>query len=80
MRFRIGLLVGLAVGYYHGAKAGRERYHQIEDVLDRVRDTALYRDVQARLEAVVPDPVQRARALLGADDDPTAPIGDPTFN
>lgn len=30
MRFRLGLLLGLAIGYVLGAKAGRERYAQIQ--------------------------------------------------
>lgn len=30
MRFRLGLLLGLAIGYVLGARAGRERYVQIE--------------------------------------------------
>jgi hypothetical protein len=29
MRFRLGLMVGFAIGYVLGAKAGRERYQQI---------------------------------------------------
>jgi len=29
MRFRLGLLLGFALGYILGAKAGRERYEQI---------------------------------------------------
>ena len=29
MRFRMGLLVGFGVGYYLGARAGRERYEQL---------------------------------------------------
>jgi len=29
MRFRLGLVLGFAVGYILGAKAGRERYDQI---------------------------------------------------
>ena len=37
MKFRTGLLIGAAVGYYYGAKAGRERYAQIERILDKVR-------------------------------------------
>jgi hypothetical protein len=31
MKFRLGVLVGLASGYVLGAKAGRERYEQIAD-------------------------------------------------
>ncbi len=30
MRFRIGLLTGVVVGYVLGARAGRERYEQIK--------------------------------------------------
>ncbi|MEZ5141071.1 MAG: YtxH domain-containing protein [Acidimicrobiales bacterium] len=81
MRFRLGLAIGLAVGYYYGAKAGRERYHQIEDVLDRVRDSSLYRDVRDRVDRTLPQSLERARVLL---DDRTAVtttrFGDPTFN
>jgi hypothetical protein len=29
MRVRLGLFIGLAIGYVLGAKAGRERYEQI---------------------------------------------------
>jgi len=37
MRFRAGLVVGGAVGYVLGARAGRERYHQIVSGWRRVR-------------------------------------------
>lgn len=30
MRFRLGLLLGFAIGYVLGTKAGRERYAQIQ--------------------------------------------------
>jgi hypothetical protein len=30
MRFRAGLVVGMALGYVIGARAGRERYEQIK--------------------------------------------------
>jgi hypothetical protein len=35
MRFRLGLLIGLAVGYVLGAKAGKERYDQIVSTAKR---------------------------------------------
>jgi len=35
-RIRIGFVMGLAVGYYFGAKAGRERYHQLNELMNRV--------------------------------------------
>ena len=42
MRFRLGLLLGFAAGYYLGTMAGRERYEQIHRTLMRVRRTAAY--------------------------------------
>jgi hypothetical protein len=36
MRFRTGAALGFAVGYYLGARAGRERYEQLRKVLDAV--------------------------------------------
>jgi hypothetical protein len=36
MRFRTGVIVGFAVGYYLGAKAGRERYEQLRRIVERV--------------------------------------------
>jgi len=49
MRFRTGVVIGLAVGYYYGTKAGRERYHQLERALDRVRANARYADTRTLL-------------------------------
>ena len=37
MGFKTGLLVGAAVGYYLGAKAGRERYEQINRWIEQAR-------------------------------------------
>jgi membrane protein DedA with SNARE-associated domain len=39
MGFKTGALVGLAVGYYLGAKAGRERYEQINTWIQQARDS-----------------------------------------
>jgi hypothetical protein len=36
-RFRLGVVTGLATGYYLGTKAGRERYEQIRAGIDRLR-------------------------------------------
>lgn len=37
MRFRLGLLVGGAIGYVLGARAGRERYEQIRQWAGELR-------------------------------------------
>jgi hypothetical protein len=57
MGFKMGALVGFGVGYYLGAKAGRERYHQINDWLQQARDAGPAQAVQ-----------DAARDLRGGDD------------
>jgi hypothetical protein len=37
MRFRLGLIIGLLIGYTLGAKAGRQRYEQIQSLWGSVR-------------------------------------------
>lgn len=50
MKFRLGLGVGLAVGYYFGAKAGRERYVQIRRFLENAREGRTFEKAQAAVE------------------------------
>lgn len=72
MRFRVGLVVGFGIGYYLGAKAGRERYEQLRDVLAELGE---HRPLE-KLEALVDLTVERLRGeadrattihLLGAE-------------
>ncbi len=49
-RFRIGLGLGLVVGYYLGSRAGRERYHQINRTIYRVRKTKPLHKVKAAVD------------------------------
>ena len=35
MRFRLGAALGFGVGYYLGARAGRERYEQLRRLIAR---------------------------------------------
>jgi hypothetical protein len=91
MRFRTGVLVGLAVGYYYGAKAGRERYLQIDAYLERVRTSEAYHDLIVRLGALADAGIEhttllvRGVAVAPEDGSGTAPgpfdyVGDPTLN
>jgi hypothetical protein len=43
MKFRTGLIVGLAAGYVLGAKAGRERYEKIVALSNKVRSNEAVR-------------------------------------
>jgi hypothetical protein len=52
MKFRFGLVVGLAVGYILGAKAGRERYEQIKRGAAKIRSSESVRKVAGSAEKV----------------------------
>jgi hypothetical protein len=70
MRFKLGLMIGLAVGYYFGAKAGRARYEQLRVWLERAKDSDLLETAADKAKAVVDLGVERARDLVdrGPDD------------
>jgi len=50
VKFRIGLVLGFAAGYYLGAKAGRARYEQIRQRLERLSESRLFDRLQAAVE------------------------------
>jgi hypothetical protein len=50
MRLRLGLVVGFAAGYYLGAKAGRERYEQINQAIDKARESHLIEKLVAAVD------------------------------
>ena len=64
MRFRSGLVIGLAVGYYYGAKAGRERYQQIDDYLSQLRSSPTYHQLTSRLTELADAGLARGRVLV----------------
>ena len=65
MRFRAGLAIGFGAGYYLGAKAGRERYEQINRWLERVKANETYGTAAEKAKAVVDLGVERAKDLVG---------------
>jgi len=65
VHFKTGLFVGLAVGYYYGAKAGRERYLQIDHYLAQVRASDGYRDLRGRVDDLVDEAMAKARQAVG---------------
>jgi hypothetical protein len=65
MHRRTAFVVGLAVGYYFGAQAGRERYEQIRAVLDDLQVTRAVEKGRALVELAVVR-VQEAREASAA--------------
>jgi hypothetical protein len=53
MRFRAGLVVGLAAGYVLGTRAGRERYEQIRRLYGQAQEHPAVRQLVDQATAVV---------------------------
>jgi hypothetical protein len=70
MGFKTGIVVGLAVGYYLGARAGRERYEQLERYLRPVRESDAWSHAQQLARDFAGD---MAQATKRAVKDATAP-------
>lgn len=64
MRFRAGLLVGFAGGYYLGSGAGRERHEQIKSTIRKVKRSDAYDTATDKAKAVVDLGVERAKDLV----------------
>jgi hypothetical protein len=63
MKFKTGAVVGFAVGYYLGAKAGRERYEQLRTMLDKAGPQV------TKVRAAVELGVERLRELTESEVD-----------
>ncbi len=83
---RTGLLIGFGAGYYFGAKAGRERFEQLDRVLTKVRESEAVDTATEKARAVIDLSVERARDLMDSHDgsDPpdtvTVTPPDPSLN
>ena len=64
MRFRAGILVGFAGGYYLGAKAGHGRYDQINRTIRKVKRSETFDAAADKAKAVVDLGVERAKDLV----------------
>ena len=53
MKFRTGMIVGGALGYYYGAKAGRERFEQIDNQLAKIRSRPGYKKAKGQVSGSV---------------------------
>jgi hypothetical protein len=88
MRFRTGVIVGLAVGYYYGTKASPEQAARIQDWVDRVRDSNAYQRLIGKLAEGWSEGTSTARRVIedtafggsGGRADLRAVAGEPTLN
>lgn len=61
MRYKLTFLVGLAVGYVLGTRAGRERYEQIKRSARRVADNPSVQETAGVLQAQASGLTDQAR-------------------
>ena len=64
MKFKFGLILGVAVGYYFGAMAGRERYQQMNRMLRKLRRSDAFETVVDKTKAAVDLGVERAKDVV----------------
>ena len=64
MGFKLGMVTGFAAGYYLGARAGRQRYDQINRQLARLRRSDAFEQAADRAKTVVEEGVDKARSLV----------------
>lgn len=65
MRFRFGLAVGFAAGYVLGAKAGHQRYEQIEQMTRKIWESQQAEKLRHEIAEKLPDAVTNATHKIG---------------
>jgi hypothetical protein len=65
MTHKLCLSAGAAVGYYFGAKAGRQRYDEINRMLAKLRRTPQVEAATDRAKSVLDEGVDKAKSLVG---------------
>ena len=60
----MGMVTGFATGYYMGAKAGRQRYDQINRQLARLKRSEAFEQAVDQAKTVVEEGVEKARSLV----------------
>ena len=64
MRLRIGFVIGFGVGFYLGAMSGRERYDQINRVINKVKRSDAFETATDKARAAVDLGKERARDVV----------------
>jgi hypothetical protein len=73
MRFRLGVVTGFAAGYYLGAKAGRERYEQINRAIRKVQGSDAYEAAMDKVHEATSVASDKVRDVMSHTDDGRAP-------
>ena len=73
MRFRFGLVTGFAAGYYLGAKAGRERYEQINRTLRKIQGSDAYETAMEKVQEATSVASEKVKDVMSHADDGQAP-------
>jgi hypothetical protein len=63
MGFKLGAVVGFGAGYYLGAKAGRERYVQMNRWIEKARQTDAYEAASNKARDLADEGVDKAKAM-----------------
>ena len=64
MRFRLGFVTGMATGYYFGARAGRQRYDQMNRAIAKLRRSDAFEEAAELAKSVVEEGVEKARSAV----------------
>ena len=64
MKFRTGAVVGFAIGYYLGAKAGRERYEQLRKVMTTIANNPPVKQLIDESKALADKGTSKAREAI----------------
>lgn len=65
MRFRLGLAMGFAAGYVLGAKAGHQRYEQIEAMTKKIWESQQAEKLRHEIAEKLPEAVTSAAHKVG---------------
>ena len=64
MGFRLGFVTGMATGYYMGARAGRQRYDQINRAIAKVKRSEAYEEATELAKVKVEEAAEKAKSAV----------------
>lgn len=77
MKFRLGFAIGFGVGFYLGAMSGRERYEQINRVINKVKRSDAFETATDKAKAAVDLGKERAKDLVDRGNGSTVEVPAP---